>query len=140
MNPSIKYLVLLLLFSFVACNSEDPKVKSSKEKLPQPPLPNGEYMFKLFLAEHDTLVQGENVKVKIEGNQVVVSFTGKGKFNLKQGDIISAGTLRQNQAGIWMISNNPKDAEVNDIYGCNGAPNPIDFELRTIRLCPTTQN
>lgn len=132
--------MLLLLYAFVACNTEAPKEKTIEETVTKPPLPNGEYLFKLVLSEQDTLVQGENVQVKIEGNRVVVCFTGHGKFNLKQGDIILAGILRQNQAGVWMISNHPKDAELKDVDGCNGAPNPIDFKQRTIRLCPTTQN
>lgn len=99
------------------------------------PYTDGEYLFTLTYDEWNGVVSGDEMKLKITGDYVVVTYTGNGNLDAEIDEVLLEGTLRLHKSGQWIISNSASDIDLEEIGGCVDGPTPIDFEKKLIHFC-----
>lgn len=106
---------------------------------PQSEVPaNGTYTYEVVFAERRGKSLGDEIIVVVEDGHValLISENSNAIWMFAQpGDVWEKGTLRKHKSGVWIISNDESDVDLNEIGGCTGGPIIIDFEKRTIEMC-----
>ena len=106
---------------------------------PQSEVPvNGTYTFEVVFAEWGGKSLGDEIIVVVEDGHAALLISensNAGWIGAKPGDVVEEGTLRKHKSGVWIISNDKSDVNLDEIGGCTGGPIIIDFEKRTIEVC-----
>lgn len=106
---------------------------------PQSEVPaDGTYTYEVIFAEWGGKSLSDEIIVILEDGHVALLISGNSNvvwMGAKPGDVWEEGTLRKHKSGVWIISNDESDVDLNEIGGCTGGPIVIDFEKRTIELC-----
>jgi hypothetical protein len=98
--------------------------------------PDGVYRFDIAFAEWQGKSMGEKVTVIVKGDSVTVRYEGGGNLtNSSPGDIFDKGKIRKHKSGVFIISNDPTDVDLNEVGGCGDGPTVIDFENKKYWLC-----
>lgn len=106
--------------------------KSESNEIP----PNGKYRFDIAFAEWQGKSMGETVTVIIKDGLIKVIYEGDGQLTLtEKGEVIDQGQLIKHKSGDWVISNNPKDKDLDEIGGCTDGPAIIDFKNKKYWMC-----
>ena len=108
-------------------------------KHPQSEVPvNGTYTYEVVFAEWGGKSLGDEIIVVVEDGHATLLISENshaGWIGAKPGDVVEEGTLRKHKSGVWIISNDKSDVNLDEIGGCTGGPIIIDFEKRTIEMC-----
>ena len=83
-------------------------------------------------------ILGDEIIVVVEDGHIKLLISENSNalwMGAQLGDVWEEGTLRKHKSGVWIISNDENDVNLNEIGGCTGGPIIIDFEKRTIELC-----
>lgn len=100
------------------------------------PLPDGTYTFDMAFSEWQGQSMGEKVSVVINGNTVKIIYEGGGKMNVaKKGAILEEGLLIKHKSGRWIIGKKESDKDLDEVGGCSGGPNVLDFENKKYWVC-----
>jgi hypothetical protein len=106
---------------------------------PQSEVPeNGTYTYEVAFAEWEGKSLGDEIIVVLEDGHVALLISENSNvvwMGAKPGDVWEEGTLRKHKSGVWIISNDENDVDLNEVGGCTGGPIIIDFEKRTIEVC-----
>ena len=98
--------------------------------------PNGRYIFDMAFAEWQGRSMGEKVTIIIEGDSIKVIYEGDGSLTLTEpGEIIEEGKLLKHKSGVWIISSNPEDINLDEVGGCSDGPRTIDFKNKKFWTC-----
>ena len=103
---------------------------------PQNEVPaNGTYTYEVVFAEWEG--RDEIIVVVEDGHAALLIPENSNTLwmGAKPGDVWVEGTLRKHKSGVWIISNDESDVNLDEIGGCTGGPIIIDFEKRTIEVC-----
>ena len=108
-------------------------------KHPQSEVPvNGTYTYEVVFAEWGGKSLGDEIIVVVEDGHAALLISENSNavwMGAKPGDLWEEGTLRKHKSGVWIISNDKSDVNLDEIGGCTGGPLIIDFENRTIEMC-----
>jgi hypothetical protein len=108
-------------------------------KHPQSEVPvNGTYTYEVVFAEWGGKSLGDEIIVVVEDGHAALLISENSNavwMGAKPGDLWEEGTLRKHKSGVWIISNDKSDVNLDEIGGCTGGPIIIDFENRTIEMC-----
>ena len=108
-------------------------------KHPQSEVPvNGTYTYEVVFAEWGGKSLGDEIIVVVEDGHAALLISENSNavwMGTKPGDLWEEGTLRKHKSGVWIISNDKSDVNLDEIGGCTGGPLIIDFENRTIEMC-----
>ena len=108
-------------------------------KHPQSEVPaNGTYTYEVVFAEWGGKSLGDEIIVVVEDGHAALLIPENSNtlwMGAKPGDVWVEGTLRKHKSGVWIISNDKSDVNLDEIGGCTGGPIIIDFENRTIEMC-----
>ena len=108
-------------------------------KHPQSEVPaNGTYTYEVVFAEWGGKSLGDEIIVVVEDGHAALLIPENSNtlwMGAKPGDVWKEGTLRKHKSGVWIISNDKSDVNLDEIGGCTGGPIIIDFENRTIEMC-----
>lgn len=108
-------------------------------KHPQNEVPaNGTYTYEVVFAEWGGKSLGDEIIVVVEDGHAALLISENSNavwMGAKPGDLWEEGTLRKHKSGVWIISNDKSDVNLDEIGGCTGGPLIIDFENRTIEMC-----
>lgn len=97
---------------------------------------NGTYKFDAVFAEWEGKSMGVEMEVLVKDGYVKVIYQGVGSLSgTKKGDIIDEGKLVKHKSGVWIITNKPKDTELEEVGGCTNGPAVIDFENKKYWMC-----
>jgi hypothetical protein len=106
---------------------------------PQSEVPaNGTYTYEIAFAEWGGKSLGDEIIVVLEDGHISLIISENSNaiwIGAKPGDVFEEGTLRKHKSGVWIISNDKSDVNLDEIGGCTGGPIIIDFENRTIEMC-----
>lgn len=101
----------------------------------QPPLRDGEYVFRHMYAEAEHYrIKSIEVLVKISGNHVVV-------INNTCSDVFPIGVLEEgtliwhSESRQWIIGTAPSDIDAEEVGGCTDGPTVIDLQNRIYWTC-----
>lgn len=101
----------------------------------QPPLRDGEYVFKHMCAEAEHYrINSIEVLVKISGNYVVV-------INNTRSDVFPMGVLEEgtltwySESRQWIIGSAPSDSDAEEVGGCTDGPTIIAPRNRIYWTC-----
>lgn len=97
----------------------------------QQEIPQGTFIYELYLAEFGGRMKNSECKVIINGNRVTVEQT---KTNLTGGKIIFSGLILKHKNGKWILAKNEEDVNADEIGGCTEIP-IIDFDKKLIEWC-----
>ncbi|MGB1551870.1 MAG: hypothetical protein ACPG86_03270 [Schleiferiaceae bacterium] len=108
-------------------------------KHPQSEVPvNGTYTYEVVFAEWGGKSLGDEIIVVVEDGHAALLISENSNavwMGAKPGDLWEEGTLRKHKSGVWIISNDKSDVNLDEIGGCTGGPIIIDFENRTVEMC-----
>ena len=108
-------------------------------KHPQSEVPaNGTYTYEVVFAEWGGKSLGDEIIVVVEDGHAALFISENSNavwMGAKPGDVWEEGTLRKHKSGVWIISNDKSDVNLDEIGGCTGGPIIIDFEKRTVEMC-----
>ncbi|MGB0271049.1 MAG: hypothetical protein ACPGAJ_03945 [Schleiferiaceae bacterium] len=108
-------------------------------KHPQSEVPvNGTYTYEVVFAEWGGKSLGDEIIVVVEDGHAALLISENSNavwMGAKPGDLWEEGTLRKHKSGVWIISNDKSDVNLDEIGGCTGGPIIIDFEKRTVEMC-----
>jgi len=108
-------------------------------KHPQSEVPvNGTYTYEAVFAEWGGKSLGDEIIVVVEDGHAALLISENSNavwMGAKPGDLWEEGTLRKHKSGVWIISNDKSDVNLDEIGGCTGGPLILDFEKRTIEMC-----
>lgn len=106
---------------------------------PQSEVPaNGTYTYEIVFAEWgDKSLEDEIIVVLKDGHiALLISENSNALWmGAEPGDVWEEGTLRKHKSGVWIISKDKSDVDLDEIGGCTGGPIIIDFEKRTVEMC-----
>ena len=91
-------------------------------------IPQGTFIYELYFAEFGGRMKNSECKVIIKGNKVIVEQT---KTNLTGGKTLFNGFLLKHKSGKWILADNKKDMNADEIGGCTEIP-IIDFNKKLI--------
>jgi hypothetical protein len=108
-------------------------------KHPQSEVPvNGTYTYEVVFAEWGGKSLGDEIIVVVEDGHAALLISENSNavwMGAKPGDVWEEGTLRKHKSGVWIISNDKSNVNLDEIGGCTGGPIIIDFEKRTVEMC-----
>ncbi len=97
---------------------------------------NGEYRYEIAFAEWQGKSMGEKVTVIVKGDSVTIRYEGDGQLaNTPKGYIMDKGKVRRHKSGVFIISYDPADVDLEEVGGCGSGPTVIDFENKKYWLC-----
>ena len=112
----------------ISSNKQNPKeIIYKKDTIPQ-----GEFKFEIYFAEHNGRMTNRTCNIKIKGNRIMV--TQDETTNLTGGKIIIQGIVLRHKSGKWIIGEKIEDANAQEIGGCTELP-IIDFEKKLFEWC-----
>lgn len=126
----------LVISFFFSCSANPPSNEQNVVQNQDEILPDGEYLFDIYFAEHPQLEHKGKVKVILSHQTVKVIYEGYGALSfLKKGQILDEGKLFRHQSGVWIITDNPSDTELDEVGGCTDGPSIIDFKKKIYWMC-----
>ena len=106
---------------------------------PQNEVPaNGTYTYEVVFAEWGGKSLRDEIIVVVEDGHAALLISDNSNalwMGAKPGDVWEEGTLRKHKSGVWIISKDKSDVDLDEIGGCTGGPIIIDFEKRTVEMC-----
>ena len=98
--------------------------------------PDGIYCIDIAYAEWDGKSLGTLLMVEVKGDYVKIIYRGGTELShTKPGDVIEEGLLLKHKSGVWIISSNANDKELNEVGGCSDGPTVIDFKEKKWWTC-----
>ena len=140
------YFILLLSIS-ISFSQVNPKVIDATThfdqfEFTQRPLksdtliPDTTYTFQVSFEEWEGQSLGEKVNVEFKAGKVKVSYLGEGQMRgYKKGDILEEGFILRHKSGVFIISNDEKDRELEEVGGCTGSPTVINLKIKKYFMC-----
>lgn len=77
---------------------------------------------------------GETVTVEVIADSVSVVYDGKGSI-APAGTVLASGLLMKHKSGVWIVGSTPEEAQLDEVGGCSGGPEVIDFEQLLFWWC-----
>lgn len=113
--------LVLFLFSSILVAAQKPK--------------NGIYTYAVAFAEWGGKSNGTTCTVKIRGDSISVIHNGSKQLTGKKGNILDRGIIIKHKSGQWIIGHNLNDKNAEEVGGCTGGPNVIDFKRKKYWTC-----
>jgi hypothetical protein len=113
-----------------------PAVETTPEENSSEIPANGSYIFDVAFAEHQGKSMGVKVKVEIESGNIKVLLEEPGNLEFSaKGEVLDQGELVLHKTGVWIISSNPEDKNLDEVGGCTDGPSIIDFKEKKYWMC-----